>query len=312
MHVRILGAAAGGGSPQWNCGCAVCAAVRAGAPGTQPRSQSSIAVRGSRGGWLLVNASPDLRQQIAAMDEEMRTSGRDGDGELAALRSTPFGAVLLTDAEIDHAAGLMLLRESSASMRLLCTAEVHDTLSTDYPLLRMLDDWCGIDWTELVPGASIAVPGSSLVVEPFVTGEDPPRYRHGAPVGPGASVGLVVRDSASPDAAPLVYCPCLEAWTDDIATRFTDAALVLVDGTFWSNDELVAQGIGTRDAMAMGHLPLDGPGGLLERLEPIDTDVVLVHINNSNPVLLAQSAERARLDERGIRVASDGMELELP
>ncbi|MCW2922961.1 MAG: coenzyme biosynthesis protein [Thermoleophilia bacterium] len=301
MRIRILGSAAGGGSPQWNCNCATCAAVRAGEPGTEHRTQSSIALRGAEGGWVLVNASPDLRQQVERM----------GDVERSSLRSSPFVGVVLTDAEIDHAAGLLLLRESGEPLRVHSTDEVRATLTDDYPLLRMLDDWCGIAWTALEPGVELQLPGTSLVVEPFVTGEDPPRFRRAAPVGPGASIGLVVRDAADPTAGRLTYCPSLEAWTAEIEERFRASRLVLVDGTFWSNDELVGAGIGTRDARAMGHLPMDGPDGTRERLASLDAQVVYVHLNNSNPVLLAHAPERALLDAADLAVGFDGMELEL-
>lgn len=311
MRIRVLGSAAGGGSPQWNCGCSTCRAVRDGAPGTRPRTQSSIALRGTAGGWYLVNASPDLRQQIEQLDHAMRTSGRDGDGDGDALRTTPFAGVVLTDAEIDHAAGLLLLRESTQPLRVACTAEVHHTLTNDYPVLRMLDDWCGVDWHELVPGTPTTLPGTSLHVEPFVSGEDPPRYRRGDAVGPGASVGLVVADADARDAGTLLYSPTVETWSDELHARCAAARIAMLDGTFWSNDELVAQGIGTRDATAMGHLPVGDDGGLLEHVEQLDTHVVLVHLNNSNPVLVETSAERARLDAAGVAVAWDGMELEL-
>lgn len=298
MQVRILGAAAGGGSPQWNCHCAVCVKVRDGAPGTQPRMQSSLAVRADGASrWLLVNASPDVHRQLALLDTD---AGGD-------VRFSPLSGVLLTDAEIDHAAGLLLLRESSEAMRIHGTAQARVALTDDWPMLPMLESWCGVDWHELAADAGTTTEVDGLTVEAFTSGEDAPRYQR-APGGPGTSIGVTIRDDAG---RSVTYSPTIEAWDDELASRLAASDLALVDGTFWSDDELARHGArDARTATQMGHVPLGGPDGTAERLANLgDTRVVLVHVNNSNPILVEGSDERRRLDELGIEVGHDGMEL---
>jgi pyrroloquinoline quinone biosynthesis protein B len=247
-----------------------------------------------------VNASPDLRQQLPALD-----SGRSG-----SVRAVPFGAILLTDAEIDHTAGLLLLRESSEPIRVYSLRSVRTALTADYPLLRMLESYCGVRWSPLEPGETVLLPGSSLEVEAFETGDDAPRYAQGRTPAP-ASVGLAFRDRGG-SSAVLVYAPGLAELDERIVERLDRAACVLIDGTFWRDDELMALGVGNRTARAMGHVPLGEPDGSLATLARLRSRTVLVHVNNTNPVLLEGSPERALLAERRVEVARDGMEIELP
>ena len=298
MHLRILGSAAGGGFPQWNCSCATCEAVRTGARPAERRTQSSIAVRGSTGRWFLVNASPDLRQQL-----EFLASGRH-DG----LRTTPVAAVLLTDAEIDHTAGLLLLRESSVPIQVYSSDAVRGALTDGYPVLRMLERYCGVSWSPLEPGARIPLPDASLVVEAFPTGGDAPLYLDGGAEAPEA-LGLTFRDAESDGV--LTYAPALARLDDEILSRLAASDCALVDGTFWRDDELLALGIGTRTARDMGHVPLDGKDGSLAALARVSARTILVHVNNTNPILLDDSPERAALSESGVEVGRDGMEIEL-
>src|SRR3954454_5823913 len=165
VRARILGSAAGGGFPQWNCRCPTCEAARTGTE-ARPRTQSSLAIRGDDGPWLLVNASPDLRQQL----ESLAVRGTDG------VRAPPIAGVLLTDAEIDHTAGLLLLREAAAPVRVFGAAGVERALTDAYPVLRMLKRYCGAEWRTLEPERQQPLAGSSLVVEAFATGGDAPRY----------------------------------------------------------------------------------------------------------------------------------------
>jgi pyrroloquinoline quinone biosynthesis protein B len=246
-----------------------------------------------------VNASPDLRQQLPALDP-----GRSND-----VRSAPFGAVLLTDAEIDHTAGLLLLRESSEPIRVYSPRSVRTALTADYPLLQMLESYCGVRWSPLEPGEPVLLPDSSLEVEAFVTGGDAPRYAHGRQLAP-ASVGLAFRDREG--SAGIVYAPGLAELDERLVKLLDRADCVLVDGTFWRDDELVALGAGNRTARAMGHVPLADPDGSLATLARLRSRTVLVHVNNTNPILLEDSPERALLAERGVEVAYDGMEIELP
>ena len=296
MLIRILGSAAGGGFPQWNCNCPTCRAARERSGTALARTQSSIAVRGARGPWYLVNASPDLRQQLADLPAD-RSNG---------MRATPVAGVLLTDAEIDHTAGLLLLRESSSPIRVYSTDEVRKALTEHYPILTMLESYCGVVWSRLEPGKSIALDGSSLEVEAFPTGGDAPLYMGKAATTP-TSVGLTIADGGH----VLTYAPALAAIDRAISERFDASDCVLVDGTFWRNEELVELGIATRDARAMGHAPLAGTGGTLAKLSALRPRTILVHVNNTNPILLDDSPERATVEANGVEVGYDGMEIEL-
>jgi pyrroloquinoline quinone biosynthesis protein B len=298
VRVRILGSAAGGGFPQWNCHCPTCEAARTGTD-ARPRTQSSLAIRGADGPWFLANASPDLRQQL----EALAADGANG------VRAAPVAGVLLTDAEIDHAAGLLLLRESSTAIRVYGSDQVRRALTDGYPVLRMLADYSGVEWQTLDPETALAIDGSSLEVQSFAAGGDAPRYL----AGTGADVeatGLVFRDRST--GGVLTYVPGLARLDDDVLGRLAASDVVLVDGTFWRDDELARLGISDRTASQMGHVPLSGAGGTLEAFARLERPrVILVHINNTNPVLLERSPERDAVLRAGVEVGYDGLELEL-
>jgi pyrroloquinoline quinone biosynthesis protein B len=297
MRVRILGAAAGGGFPQWNCNCPTCAAARVGGARAQPRTQSSIAVRSGDERWFLVNASPDLRQQLADLPASERTG----------LRWTPVAGVLLTDAEIDHTAGLLLLRESSEPLEIYSSAPVHEALSTHYPVLEMLERYCGVRWHEMSPGRPIIL-DCGLEVDVFETGGDPPLYMPSGSEGMQA-LGLTVRDCDT--GGVLTYAPALGRLDDELVERLSGSDCVIVDGTFWERDELVRLGLAKRDSFAMGHVPLFGSEGSLETLRHVPGRKILAHINNTNPILLEDSPARALVEAAGLEVAYDGLEVEL-
>ena len=264
-----------------------------------PQTQSSVAVRGRDGPWFLVNASPDARQQLEGL------SDLDVDG----IRAPPIAGVLLTDAEIDHTAGLLLLRESATPLLVYGDAGVERALRTGYPVLPILERYAGADWRTLAPGRVIALDGSSLTAEAFDVGGDAPRYLDGSGVELGATA-LVFRDRAGPGV--VTYAPGLARLDDEVLSRFAASDLVLVDGTFWGNDDLARLGISTRSALDMGHLPLSGPGGTLEALARLERPrTALVHINNTNPILLEDSPEREAVIRAGIEIAYDGLEVEL-
>jgi pyrroloquinoline quinone biosynthesis protein B len=295
VRVHVLGSAAGGGYPQWNCHCEACDAARAGGRAL-PRTQSSLAIRGGQGPWFLVNASPDLRQQLETLDQ------RSVDG----VRAQPIAGVLLTDAEIDHTAGLLLLRESVTPLRIFGDAGVERALRDGYPVLPILERYCGAEWQTLEPGRTQPLDGSSLQVESFAAGGDAPRYLDGEL----EASGFVFRDRAT--GGVVTYVPGLARVDDDVVERFAASDLVLVDGTFWREDELARLGISDRSARDMGHVPLSGPGGTLELLAGLERPrTVLVHINNTNPILLEDSPEREEVVRAGIEVAYDGLEVEL-
>jgi pyrroloquinoline quinone biosynthesis protein B len=298
VRVRILGSAAGGGFPQWNCRCPTCEAARGGVR-AQPRTQSSLAVRGHGGPWFLVNASPDARQQLEGLS----------DLAVDAVRAPPVAGVLLTDAEIDHTAGLLLLRESSQPVRVYGEAAVERALRVGYPVLPILERYSGVEFRTLEPGRAMALEGSSLTVEAFDVGGDAPRYLDGSGVTMGAS-GMVFRDDAG--SGVVTYVPGLARLDDDVLRRFAASDLLLVDGTFWRDDDLARLGISTRTARDMGHLPLSGPDGTLAVLARLERPrTALVHINNTNPILLEDSPERDQVLRAGVEVAYDGLEIEL-
>ena len=294
MWVRVLGSAAGGGSPQWNCGCPVCAAVRAGA--APARTQSSIAVSADRRRWFLINASPDVRTQIEAFPCLRPREGR----------ATPLAAVLLTDAELDHTLGLLLLREARG-LRLYATPAVHTTLCDGSGLLRTLERYCPVEWLPVVPGADVPLAdGLSCTAFDVPTTK---RTRFGTELDHGRVVGYRLTDERG---GSLVYLPGVQELTPAVAAELAGRDCLLLDGTCWRDDELVRLGLSGTTSREMGHLPLDGPGGSLARLPALGVRrTIFVHVNNTNPVLLPDSPERRIVADRGMEVAVDGLELEV-
>jgi pyrroloquinoline quinone biosynthesis protein B len=261
--------------------------------------QSSLAVRGRDGPWFLVNASPDARQQLEAITDPV----------LDGVRSAPVAGVLLTDAEIDHTAGLLLLRESRTPVHVYGNAGVEHALTQGYPVLPMLERYCGLEWQTLQPDRATPLEGSSLSVECFDVGGDAPRYLDGSGIELTAS-GFVFRDRVGDGV--VTYVPGLARLDAAVLARFAASDLVLVDGTFWREDELGRLGISDRSARDMGHVPLSGPDGTLEALARLERPRrILVHINNTNPILLEDSPERAAVLRAGVEVAYDGLEVEL-
>ena len=258
-----------------------------------------MAIRGADGPWFLVNASPDARQQLEALQPGARTGTRE----------PPIAGVLLTDAEIDHTAGLLLLREAAAPIDVFGDPGVGRALRDGFPVLAMLERYCGLRWHPLTRGEPAVLDGSSLTVEPFAAGGDAPRY-HPDPDEDLQASGFAFCDRRGPGV--VTYVPGLARLDDGILARFAASDLVLVDGTFWSEDELPRLGYSQRGASDMGHVPLSGAGGTLEALSRLDGPrTVLVHINNTNPILLEDSAERAAVVKAGIEIGYDGLEVVL-
>jgi pyrroloquinoline quinone biosynthesis protein B len=217
--------------------------------------------------------------------------------------------VLLTDAEIDHTAGLLLLRESTTTVRIFGDEGVERALRDAYPVLTMLERYCGAEWQTLESGRARPLEGSSLSVEPFQVGGDAPRYL-GQSDARLQATGFVFRDRGG--SGVVTYVPGLAQLNDEVLTRFATSDLLLVDGTFWCDDELALLGISARSARDMGHVPLSGPGGTLEVLARLERPrKALVHINNTNPILLEDSPERRAVLRAGVEVAYDGLEIEL-
>lgn len=306
MKILVLGSGAGGGFPQWNCNCRLCAGQRSGQVRATPRTQSSIAVSADGERWILLNASPDLGAQLRASPALWPRHG---------LRHSPIEAVVLMDSQIDHVAGLLSLREGQR-LQLYCTPEAHDDLSGSLPLLRTLDSYCGVTWhpLSLEPGGGAwhDIAGLRLQAVP-VPGKAPPYSPRRQTEARSENGAVLIEDPAT--GKRVLYAPGL-AQVGEAERRSLDACdCVLVDGTFWTEDEMVAAGLGKKHAADMGHLPqCDGPHGpgMLQALDACAARrKVLIHINNSNPILDEDGPQRAQLVRRGIEVAFDGMALEI-
>jgi pyrroloquinoline quinone biosynthesis protein B len=310
MHALVLGSAAGGGFPQWNCNDERSRRARAGDPRLSPRTQSSLAVSADGRRWVLLNASPDLRQQIT---ERPRLQPGPDDP----MRSSPIAAVVLTNADVDHVAGLLTLRENQAFslyahprvLGVLAENSIFNVLNRDLANRRIL----GLEEPFTVHDGSgeplgleltaFAVPGKAALWR-----EDDSQPAFGT--REGDTIGLAIRSGNS--TRTLFYIPGCAAMQEELAQRLRGAALVFFDGTLWRDDEMIVQGVGRKTGLRMGHMSCSGAEGSLVAFEKLDVArKVFIHINNTNPLLDAGSAERAEAERRGWEVAYDGMEIVL-
>jgi len=310
MHIIVLGSAAGGGFPQWNCNCRNCAGVRYGTIAASARTQSSIAVSSDGSHWVLVNASPDILAQIRATPALQPARAR---------RDTGISAVMLMDAQIDHVTGLLMLREGKP-LPLYCTAPVWDELNTSLPLAPVLSHYCGVRWHELQTIGDgpamlpVQVPGiDGIRFTPLaLSSKAPPYSPHRAQPTVGDNIGLLIEDTAS--GKTVFYAPGLGTIEPQVEAAMRQADCVLVDGTFWSANEMIDAGFSSKRAADMGHLPQSGADGMIAALDSLDADAkprrkILIHINNTNPILDDDAEQRAILKRHGIEVAFDGMEI---
>ncbi len=305
LRANILGSAAGGGFPQWNCNCRNCDGLRRRTINARARTQSSIALSGDGVHWLLCNASPDILSQLKA--SLFLQPAR-------AIRDTAISAICLLDAQVDHTTGLYMLREHVDAHRIWCTAAVRDDLSHGNPLLPLLGHYSGVDWREIaLDGRGFAmpeIPGLRFTALPLCSNA-PPYSPHRDATVPGDTIGLLVETLQT--GRKLFYAPGLGEMEPHVWAAMQSADCVLVDGTCWTDDELASQGIAGKRARAMGHLPQSGEGGMLQWLArlPSATRKVLIHINNTNPALDESGPEYAVLRNAGIELAYDGMEIVL-
>ncbi len=305
MYVQILGSAAGGGFPQWNCNCANCDGMRKGTLNASARTQSSIAISEDGEHWILCNASPDIRAQLASFPAMQPARS---------LRDTGINAIILIDSQVDHTTGLLALREG-CPLDVWCTAQVHEDLSTGFPLFTMLEHWNGgLHWHEMPcqAGQSFNVPcAPSLTVTAIpLLSNAPPYSPRRNKTHPGDNVGLFIEDTRT--GATLFYAPGLGQPDDGTRQWMARADTLLVDGTVWHDDEMLRCEVGTRTGQEMGHLAQSGSGGMIELLDSLPARrKILIHINNTNPILDEDSAERAVLAQHGIEVAWDGFHLDL-
>jgi pyrroloquinoline quinone biosynthesis protein B len=309
MRVLVLGSAAGGGFPQWNCNCAVCRRARAGEANATARTQSSIAASADGERWVLFNASPDLRQQITENPQLHPAHGP---------RHSPIASVVLTNADVDHVAGLLTLRESQP-FSLYASTRVHDAIGAN-PIFGVLNPKF-VDKRALELGGPQALTTAEgadigITVEAFAVPGKVALYLEDPGAGPdfgtseGDTIGLRISSPGSGKA--LFYIPGCARIDESLATRLRGAPMVLFDGTLYQNEEMVSGGLGIKTGQRMGHMNISGPKGSLESFAGLGVARrVYIHINNSNPMLLADSPERAEVEAAGWEVAYDGQEFEL-
>ncbi|WP_287883091.1 MULTISPECIES: pyrroloquinoline quinone biosynthesis protein PqqB [Paracoccus] len=294
MRIVILGSGAGGGVPQWNCGCRNCEAARAGR--IPAMSQSGIAVSANGRDWALVNASPDLRQQLAATPA-LRPGG---------LRGSPIRSVLVTNGDIDHVAGLLTLREGQG-FDLFATPAIHAVLAAN-PMLAALD-------SRLVARREVALEESfelapGLVARLFAVPGKVPLYLEGERVETDLMGEQTVGVELAAEGRRVFYIPGCASVPDWLRERISGADALLFDGTLWTDDEMVRAGLGAKTGRRMGHVPVSGPDGSLEGLRDLALGArIYVHLNNSNPLVDPASPERAMAQAAGWQIGHDGMEI---
>jgi pyrroloquinoline quinone biosynthesis protein B len=309
LRLLVLGSAAGGGFPQWNSNDAASKRARAKDAAAPCRTQSSLAVTTDHRRWVIFNASPDLRQQI---NDNAALHPKNG------LRHSPIVSVVLTNGDVDHVAGLLTLRESHplslyATERVLSVLRansIFNVLNPDYVERRRMRLDEPFEICDRTGG------GTGIVVEAFAVPGKVALYLEDAAAGsnfgtqPEDTVGL--RIAARDNGSQCFYVPGCAALTDDLAGRFAGASLVLFDGTLWRDDEMIVAGVGTKTGRRMGHMSVSGVDGTMAAFAKLGVKrKVFVHMNNSNPILLADSPERAAIAEAGWEAAHDGMEIAL-
>lgn len=297
MQAIVLGSAAGGGVPQWNCRCLICQLAREGDPRVTARTQSSLAVSPDGERWLVLNASPDIRQQIAQTGDLHPRSGS---------RNSPIEAVLLTSAEVDHVAGLLTLRERQP-LAIYATPQILDTLALN-PIFDVLAS--GVVMRHPVQLGQSIEPVDGLFATAFAVGGKVPLWREhessAANDGFGGTVGVMLEAAGK----RIAYVPGCASVDDDLLRRIAGVDVLFFDGTVFHDDELVRTGVGEKTGRRMGHVPIEGDDGSMARL--LDVLVprrIYVHINNTNPVLIEGSAERRLVESRGWTVAYDGLRI---
>lgn len=293
LRILILGSAAGGGLPQWNCGCPNCVKARAGE--IPSRSQSSIAVSANGTDWAIINASPDIRYQIAACPQLHPTGPR----------ISPIKSVFVTNGDIDHIAGLLTVRERQP-FTLFATSEIHKVLSEN----RIFD---AVNH-EIVPRETVTLDTpfelvSGVTAEPFSVPGKVPLFMEGETVDTELEGEQTIGVALSAGGATAYYIPGCARLTPALEDRLKDAEMVIFDGTVWLNDEMARRGVGQKTGARMGHMSMTGEAGSIAAFAPLNVKrKVFVHMNNTNPVLDPSTDERAEVEAAGWIVADDGME----
>jgi len=303
MKIRVLGSGAGGGFPQWNCNCHNCHRLRNQTLKGSARTQSSIAVSTDDNNWLLFNASPDIRTQLEAFPAIQPKNG---------IRDTGIKAVMLIDSQIDHTTGLLMLREGKP-LDIYCTEMVKQDLTTGFPLFNMLSHYCTINHHPIpVDGSQFTIPAINDLrfYTQALKSKAPPYSPHRYDPHEGDNIGVIIEQIST--GKKVFYSPGLCEIEPHVMEAMQTVNCLLVDGTFWTDDEMCTQQISHKRAREIGHLPQSGPEGMIEVLSSVQkARKILIHINNTNPILDEDSAERKQLDAAGIEVAYDGLEIDL-
>ncbi|TSA49403.1 MAG: pyrroloquinoline quinone biosynthesis protein PqqB [Nitrosomonadales bacterium] len=303
MHIHVLGAGAGGGFPQWNCNCPNCDGLRKGTIKARARTQSSICVSGDGVNWVLFNASPDVLKQFQEFPPLQPAR---------AIRDTGMVGIVLIDAQIDHTTGLLMLREGTVRREIYCTDMVQQDLTSGNPLFVILGHYCGVNWHPVPTDGrtSFEIPGAAnlrFTAVPLKS-KAPPYSPHRYDSHVGDTIGVRVEDTKT--GKVLFYAPGLGEIEPHLPPLFAEADCVMVDGTFWTDDEMIRMKLMDKTAREIGHIPQSGAGGMIEVLSGFKKPrKVLIHINNTNPILNEESPERAQLDAAGIEVSYDGMDI---
>lgn len=304
MQLHVLGSAAGGGFPQWNCNCHNCKRFRSGDIKAKARTQSSITVSANGKDWVLINTSPDIRAQLAEF-APLQPARQ--------LRDTGITGIILVDAQIDHTAGLLMLREGKP-LDIYCSEPVYQDLTTGFPAFSLLDNYCKMQHHAIpVDGRTDfcvkGIAGISFCAVPL-TSKAPPYSPHRNDPHPGDNIGLRITDTTT--GKNILYAPGLGTIDNQIFEFMKAADCLLVDGTVWTDDEMQTTGAGTKLANEMGHLHLSGDNGILAHLQQCNkARKILIHINNTNPILDEASAEYQSITEQNVEVAYDGMHIEI-
>jgi pyrroloquinoline quinone biosynthesis protein B len=300
MQIHLLGTAAGGGVPQWNCNCAVCREARAGTGRVRPRTQSSVAISVDGRSWYLLNASPDIRSQIESFGPLQPSAGKG--------RNSPIEGVLLTNGDLDHTLGLMLLREGE-KLRVHATPNVRRALTEGISFQPALESFCGSEWIEpsSTPTPLLRREGSpiGLTYQAIALPGKPPRFMKTKTME-GNVVGYHITDTRT--RGRLLFLPDVGQLNDTVLQWLPKCDALLFDGTFWSETEMRDQGLGNLTAADMGHAPISGASGSLKVLAELSVrHKIYTHINNTNPILIDDSPEAEAVQAAGCTVGRDGM-----
>jgi pyrroloquinoline quinone biosynthesis protein B len=305
MLVRVLGSAAGGGFPQWNCGCPNCVGVRNGSLRAKARSQESVAISADGDDWFLLNASPEVRSQLESFPK-LHPKG---------LRDTPIAGIVITSGDLDHCLGLLSLRESQP-LTVYATERVRQSFAVDNRLYRTLERFPGqVTWKPLCLEEELVLTGrngadTALRLTPYSVPGKPPLHVTGVATHVEDNVALRVLDQST--GGVLAYASSVRSYAPALERAAENANALFFDGTFFSNEELVELGASDRRAEDMAHWPIGGTEGSLHFLQRLRVGRrIYIHINNSNPILIEDSPERHRVGAAGVEVAEDGLELVL-